>query len=172
MTLLTTSRYHEGSDSRQPFISASGYPHLLQRTFLTFNPQPQGAPVHRFVRHHSVAGDFQASPTPSRLAATPRRIGFAFATDHQFASGCSPPRFAATQLPLATGLWLTPMRTFTALIRAIMGALGASCARNRFQSPEQKTDTGLHRGHGYIASRAELALTLQLSVKFSLTSIR
>jgi hypothetical protein len=36
-------------------------------------------------------------------------------TDRQFASGCSPPRLLATQLPSATGIWLTPTRTFTVL---------------------------------------------------------
>ena len=35
--------------------------------------------------------------------------------DRQFASGCSPPRLAATQLPSATGTWLTPTRTYTVL---------------------------------------------------------
>jgi len=35
--------------------------------------------------------------------------------DRQFASGCSPPRLAATQLPSATGTWLTPTRTLTVL---------------------------------------------------------
>ena len=38
-------------------------------------------------------------------------------TDRQFASGCSPPRLAATQLPSATGPWLTPTRTRTVLLR-------------------------------------------------------
>jgi len=36
-------------------------------------------------------------------------------TDQQFASGCSPPRLTATQLPSATELWHTPARTFTML---------------------------------------------------------
>ncbi len=43
-------------------------------------------------------------------------------TDRQFASGCSPPRLSTTQLPSATGLWLTPARTFTVLMCTIVGA--------------------------------------------------
>ena len=35
--------------------------------------------------------------------------------DRQFASGCSPPHLTATQLPSATGPWLTPARTSTVL---------------------------------------------------------
>src|SRR5262249_16982277 len=37
-------------------------------------------------------------------------------TDQQFASGCSPPRLTATQLPSATELWLPPTRNFTVLM--------------------------------------------------------
>jgi len=44
-------------------------------------------------------------------------------TDQQFASGCSPPRLTATQLPLATELWHPPTRTFTVLMWRITGAL-------------------------------------------------
>ena len=36
--------------------------------------------------------------------------------DRQFASGCSPPRLAATQLPSTTGSWLAPTRTSTVLM--------------------------------------------------------
>ena len=41
--------------------------------------------------------------------------------DCQFASGCSPPRFAATQFPSAMGLWLTPARTSTMPITRLHG---------------------------------------------------
>ena len=52
--------------------------------------------------------------------------------DRQFASGCSPPRLAATQLPSATEPWHTPTRTCTVLMRrphgrtrsAALGAIG------------------------------------------------
>lgn len=38
-----------------------------------------------------------------------------FPADRQFASDCSPPRFATTQLSSATGTWLSPTWTFTML---------------------------------------------------------
>jgi hypothetical protein len=44
----------------------------------------------------------QASPLASRLAADTCRIEFTFVWDCSFASGCSPPRLAATQLPSAS----------------------------------------------------------------------
>jgi len=44
----------------------------------------------------------QASPIARRLAADIRRIEFTVVWDHVFASGCSPPRLAATQLPSAS----------------------------------------------------------------------
>ena len=43
----------------------------------------------------------QTSPLPSRLARCARRIEFTFVSDQPSASGCSPPRVAATQLPSA-----------------------------------------------------------------------
>jgi hypothetical protein len=42
------------------------------------------------------------SPLASRLTTATGRIEFANATDWSFASGCSPPRLTATQLPSAT----------------------------------------------------------------------
>jgi hypothetical protein len=43
----------------------------------------------------------QASPLPSRLAPCSHRIGFTFIQADSSASGCFPPRLAATQFPLA-----------------------------------------------------------------------
>jgi len=67
------------------------------------------------IANPNVSGVFQASPSPSRLAAVspPNRVRHP--ADCQFASSCSPPRLAATQLPSATGSWLAPTRTFTVL---------------------------------------------------------
>ena len=56
---------------------------------------------------------------PARRHSLPNRVRF---TAHrQFASGCSPPRFAATQLPSATGPWLTPTWTLTMLCTRLHG---------------------------------------------------
>jgi len=51
--------------------------------------------------------------------------------DRQFASGCSPPRFAATQLPSATGTWLTPTRTLTVLCVRLHERTGGDFSRPR-----------------------------------------
>jgi hypothetical protein len=74
----------------------------------------------------------------ARRNAPPKRVRLT--TDRQFASGCSPPRLTATQLPSATGLWLTPAWTFTMLLRAIKGALvpakaGIQAAAERSDGP-------------------------------------
>ena len=56
---------------------------------------------------------------PARRHTLPNRVRF---TAHrQFASGCSPPRFAATQLPSTTGPWLTPTWTLTMLCTRLHG---------------------------------------------------
>lgn len=51
--------------------------------------------------------------------------------DRQFASGCSPPRLAATQLPSATGTWLTPTRTLTVLCVRLHERTGGDFSRPR-----------------------------------------
>jgi len=122
MKALTPARVHR----------ARGSPHFSTRTFLAFRPQPHGAPDHRFGRHASVIGWFQASPLneQARRNTPPNRVRFT--TDRKFASGCSPPRLSATQLPSATGLWPPPVRTLTALIRALVGALVPAKAGTQF----------------------------------------
>jgi len=50
-------------------------------------------------------------------------------TDCHFASGCSPPRLATTQLPSATGLRLTPVRTFTVQCVRLHGRTGSGFSR-------------------------------------------
>src|SRR5215510_793493 len=55
-----------------------------------------------------------AMESQARRSSPPNRVRYP--TDQQFASGCSPPRLAATQLPSATELWHTPTRTFTVLM--------------------------------------------------------
>ena len=52
--------------------------------------RPDGSPLAR-----------RASPFSRRLAVVAGRIGFTFVRDCGSAAGCSPPRLAATQLPLA-----------------------------------------------------------------------
>ena len=55
----------------------------------------------------------------TRRLALPNRIRYP--TDCLFASSCSPPHFAMTQLLSATALWLTPTVTSTLLINCPRG---------------------------------------------------
>ena len=55
----------------------------------------------------------------ARRHSPPKRVHFI--TDCQFASGCSPPHLAVTQLPSATESWLTPTRTSTVLFARLHG---------------------------------------------------
>ena len=62
----------------------------------------------------------------ARRSSPPNRVRYP--TDRHFASGCSPPRLAATQLPSATELWLSPTRTFTVLMWRPHGRTIPACA--------------------------------------------
>src|SRR5437899_5551549 len=55
----------------------------------------------------------------ARRSSPPNRVRYP--TDRQFALSCSPPCFAATQLPSATELWLSPAWTFTMLLWRLHG---------------------------------------------------
>ena len=55
----------------------------------------------------------------ARRYTPPNRVRYP--ADRQFASGCSPPHLMVTQLPSATGLWLTPTRTYTVLFARLHG---------------------------------------------------
>ena len=104
---------------------------------------------------------FWASPFPSRLANACGRIEFIIVLimDWSFASGCSPPRLSATQLPSATDSqcsvrWGLPPHCWCAL----SGALGRlaqaprTCRPPKFrrltQAPYKKTHPKL--GHQYV----------------------
>jgi hypothetical protein len=65
---------------------------------------PRGPTDNVFHRHPSreVIVVTWASPSSCRLAKVTGRIEFTRVADGSFASGCSPPRLAATQLPPAT----------------------------------------------------------------------
>ena len=80
--------------------------------FATFPLQPPSASPPRFSNEVLVRGGLplsrQASPFASRLADAVGRIEFTFVWDHGSAFGCSPPRLATTQLPLAALPLLVP----------------------------------------------------------------
>ena len=91
--------HYEDSDS----CSAHPPPHLLRHTFLSFRLQPRRLPGHRFPPRQRVqrVSDF-ALVSQARRSSPPNRVRPP--TDRHFASGCSPPRLAATQFPSASEL--------------------------------------------------------------------
>ena len=107
-------RYHEGSDPCAAHLQHRS-PRLPRHIFLSFHLQPRELPGHRLTpRQRDQRFSGFALESQARRSSPPNRVRYP--TDQQFASGCSPPRLAATQLPSATELWLTPTRTFTVLI--------------------------------------------------------
>ncbi|MBK9442618.1 MAG: IS66 family insertion sequence element accessory protein TnpB [Comamonadaceae bacterium] len=68
--------------------------------------------LHAIFQRTGRVSDF-AMRLQARRHTPPNRVRYP--ADRQFASGCSPPRLAATQLPSTTGPWLTLTRTFTVL---------------------------------------------------------
>ena len=93
-------RYYGDSDSCSVHLPCRS-PHLLRHTFLSFRLQPRRLPGHRFPPRQRVqrVSDF-AMNEQARRSSPPNRVRYP--TDQQFASGCSPPRLTATQLPSAT----------------------------------------------------------------------
>ena len=124
-------RYHEGSDSCTAHPRPRS-PHLLRYTFLSFRLQPRGLPDHRFPprQRDPRVSDF-AMYEQARRSSPPNRVRYP--TDRQFASGCSPPRLTATQLPSASELWLPPTRTFTVLMQRSHGR--THTGESRYPSP-------------------------------------
>src|SRR5476651_703016 len=85
---------------------------------------------------------FWASPLASRLAKVTGRIEFTCVADESFASGCSPPRFAATQLPSATRSQTSPRRglpprIYTTITGARVPPSGGSYASDRLKAELQ-----------------------------------
>ena len=107
-------RYYSASDSCRRHLDGRS-PRLSRANFPTFRLQPRGAPQHRFDRHSQRAEQFPdfAMNEQARRHTPPNRVRYP--ADCQFASGCSPPRLATTQLPSASGSWLAPAWTYTML---------------------------------------------------------
>jgi len=132
-------RYHEGSDSYTAHLRRRS-PRLLRHTFLSFHLQPRELPGHRFPprQRDQRVSDFTLE-SQARRSSPPNRVRYP--TDRHFASGCSPPRLAATQFPSASELWLSPTRTFTVLMwrphgRTIPAVAGMTEARH-IRTPER-----------------------------------
>ena len=97
---VSSQRYYEDSDSYAAHLRRRS-PRLPRHTGLSFRLQPRGAawsslpPRQRDQRVSDFAMNEQA-----RRNSPPNRVRYP--TDQQFVSGCSPPRFTATQLPSTT----------------------------------------------------------------------
>jgi len=129
------NHYYEGSDSCRRHLAGRS-PRLSRDTFPAFRLQPRHAPRHRFPRQSQRAGrvsDFATNEQARRHIPSNR---VRFTTDRQFASSCSPPRLTATQLPSATGPWLTPTRTSTVPISRLHGRTHSRAGGN----PECSSD--------------------------------
>ena len=100
LSRVTSHRYYEGSDSCTAHLPRRS-PRLPRHTFLSFRLQPRGLPGHRLPPRQRAqrVSDF-AMNEQARRSSPPNRVRPP--TDRQFASGCSPPRLTATQLPSAT----------------------------------------------------------------------
>ena len=104
LSRLTPHRYYEGSDSCPPRPAGRSL-RLLRFAFRTSRPQPRRAPERRFPSHLSASvgphqGPGFAMRSQARRHRPPNRVRHP--TGYPFASGCSPPRLAATQLPSAS----------------------------------------------------------------------
>jgi len=110
-----SQRYYDGSDSCPPSPRLTGLPAYLATHSQRCASNHKGGPYVVFLSPLNAYDVFQASPSPSQLAAItpPNRVRF---TAHrQFVSSCSPPHLAMTQLLSTTGPWLTLTRTSTVL---------------------------------------------------------
>src|ERR1700733_963390 len=82
----------------------AGLPSSRQRLVVPFRLQPPAALPDGMSGIDPLRVDaIQASPVTRRLAKAAGRIEFAYATDEDFTSGCSPPPLTRTQLPSVTG---------------------------------------------------------------------
>jgi hypothetical protein len=88
----------------------------------TLSTQRDGLPESTLMGSPGVSGlDFTTNEL-ARRNTRPKRVRH-YPTDCMFASGCSPPRLTATQLPSATGSGHLPEGTFTPKARLLGGAL-------------------------------------------------
>ena len=116
-------RYYEGSDSCFPSPRVTGLPACLAQTSQRSASNHVGAPgvaLHAMTAHPVC---FRLRPLSAGSPTLPAESSSSPA-DRQFASGCSPPHLAVTQLPSATGPWLTPTRTLTVLFARLHGRTG------------------------------------------------
>ena len=144
---LQQHRYYSASDSCLRHLGDRS-PRLSHTNFPAFRLQPHDAPQHRFYRHYQRAERFPdfAMNEQARRHIPPNRVRHP--ADCQFASGCSPPRLATTQLPSASGSWLAPARTSTMLFVRLHGRTHSRESGNPESAAENLLDSGIRRNDG------------------------
>ena len=112
-------------------LTRAARPPRLSRThFPSFRLQPRRWPGYRFLRQYSVSDAFQASPSPSRLAATYRRIEFVILrTEGSLPVALHPASRRRSYLQLR-GLGLPRHGLSPCCVHAFTGALGACLQAN------------------------------------------
>ena len=116
-------RYYSASDSCLRHLGGRS-PRLSRTNFPSFHLQPQGCPGCRFPRQLSASDVFQASPSPSQLADTPRRIEFVILrTDSSLPVALHPASRRRSYLQLR-GFGLPRHGLAPCCLRAFTGALG------------------------------------------------
>jgi len=124
MVCSSALRYYEGSDSCLPSLRATGLPAYLTQTSLRSASNHVGAPDVALYAILSASGVFQASPSPSRLADTPRRIEFVLLrTDSSLQVAPHPASQRRSYLQLR-GFGLPRHGLPPCCLRAFTGALG------------------------------------------------
>ena len=109
------------SDRRAQSPRAAGLPAYLATPSQHSAPSHVACPgiaLHATNQRTGRVSDF-ALDEQARRHTPPNRVRHP--ADCQFASSCSPPRLTATQLPSATGSWLTLARTLTVLVSRLNG---------------------------------------------------
>ena len=134
---LAALRYYEGSDSCRPSPRAAGLPAYLatsSRRSASNHVVHPGIALHAIT---SVPGEFRcfAMNEQARRYTPPNRVRHP--ADRQFASSCSPPRLAATQLPSTTGPWLTLTQTFTVQMWRLHGRTHPGNGRCTLKSSQE-----------------------------------
>ena len=121
MPALPALRYYDGSDPCGPSPRAAGLPACLATPSwhsASNHVVCPGIALHATNQRTGRVSDF-ALREEARRHTPPNRVRHP--ADCQFASSCSPPRLTATQLPSATGSWLTLTQTFTVLMSRLHG---------------------------------------------------
>ncbi len=124
---LAALRYYDGSDSCCPSPRAAGLPACLATPSwhsASNHVVCSGIALHATNQRTGRVSDF-ALREEARRHTPPNRVRHP--ADCQFASSCSPPRLTATQLPSATGPWLTLTQTFTVLMSRLHGRTHPPC---------------------------------------------